>query len=209
MDWTRICEIVGATYLLLTALAGFCTLLAAATARWPGVAKVFTVVATICGTVAGALHKFVPAKAKDVAVVALLFVCVGSSSACLAGSFEEARLAGVRQRAISAAVSKGQSPYETRANANLAVIAATPSEYCAGLDNGQLWFRAIGTGLTLAAAPAVIPAFALPDDKPETKRAFIVAAGASAVAGGVLLLVGDGKATTWVRDCSAPEEKAQ
>ncbi len=116
----------------------------------------------------------------------LLFLVALLCSGC-AGSFEEAKTAGTRERAA-------QHPGVTLG------VAPVPSEYCQRLDSQRAWLGGGAKTFALggAATAASVPMWASDEGK---IRAALIAGGVSAVGGG-LMIVADGKSTTWARYCA-------
>jgi hypothetical protein len=133
------------------------------------------------------------------AAVPLLLLAGFGLSAC---HFEEARLAGVGQRTISANVAAGRSAEETRAAVVASMLAAAPSEYCVSLDSRQLWLHAAAAGAGVLAASTGIPALVLPDSDRDVRLAVSAVALGMSAAGAILVMLAEGTATTWVRDCA-------
>lgn len=90
IDWSAILQVVGAAYLIVSALALFCTAVSAALAPVSVEASTFfATVAKICGTVAAGLHTIVPGnqtvrKMAGPATLALLAVSLSLESGCAA-----------------------------------------------------------------------------------------------------------------------------
>jgi hypothetical protein len=135
----------------------------------------------------------------------LLFVLAlgASQTACLGlGSFEEARLAGVKDRVSAHAKAAGMNEADARQWSAMAAATATPSEYCAGLDGKQMVLHALAVGAGVLSAGSGIPALALSSDRDDVKRGLAVGTIIAATASAVLVLWADNVSTAWVRDCS-------
>ena len=205
INWTEIFSYVGIAYVALTAAAGFCASLSSGFKDfWPGGSAFFAKVAQVCGTIAGALHTLPVSKLAGPAKKAAPLACLAISilPGCLAGSFEEARLAGVRQDAVSASVTRGAGPSEAKSAGDAAVRSSAPSEYCAALDGKQMVLHALAAGAGALSASSGIPALILDSDAADVKRGLAAGAVIAATAGAVLVLWADGASSSWVRDCS-------
>jgi hypothetical protein len=84
INWSAILQVVGAAYLIASALVVLCTAVSAALISvWPAGSKAFATLATILGTVAAGLHTIVPGQqtVKRALTLGLFVLMVGSTQA--------------------------------------------------------------------------------------------------------------------------------
>ena len=97
------------------------------------------------------------------------------------GNFEEARLAGVEAKALSAA--------------------EPPSEYCQSLDSQRRWWGGIGQGAAALAGAQGLVTIPVENDRVELGLAIGSATMGAAAVGAAWVSVDAGE--TWARDCAA------